>query len=435
MSTRNIDFSKMEIPVIAEHDIVVIGAGPGGLGAGVIAAREGSDVLVVERYGSSGGMAVYGEVMPFMSNHLHGATMDRPVYVDWCRKMWEFHSDTEKEMYPFDAEVCGGFITKPEAMLAMESLLLDAGAKLLYHHTLIGVIMKDGRIDTAVFYSKSGLCGIRAKIFVDATGDGDLAVYAGAPFEFGNADGYCQPMTTCFKVGNVDRDNMPPHEEINRLYREAKESGTLDCPRENVLFMWTAEKDVVHFNTTRIIKKSGVDGKDLSDAEIEGRRQIRDFVLFLRNSIRGFEHAVLHSIAHHVGIRESRRIKGLVYQTADDFFNAAKYPDGIARVNYSIDIHNPTGTGTTLHDMPPGEFYELRYGTLIPENTRNLLMGCRALSIDHALHSSMRIMPVVCSVGQAAGMAASLCVRKNCGPSELPGTEVREKLIAAGAAL
>ena len=112
---------------------------------------------------------------------------------------------------------------------------------------------------------------------------------------------------------------------------------------------------------------------------------------------------------------------------------AAKYPDGVAKVRYSIDIHNPSGSGTTLHTMPPGDWYEIRYGALIPRNSRNLLMGCRAISLDHALHSSARVMPPVCSIGQAAGMAAAMCVRENCEPSQLDGVRVRKALADAGA--
>ncbi|MBO4647846.1 MAG: FAD-dependent oxidoreductase [Lentisphaeria bacterium] len=422
-----------EIPVVAETDVLVVGGGPGGVCAGVMSARQGVRTLVVERYGCLGGMAVFGEVTPFMGNHVDDRSLDRPVYIDWCRDMQKYRSDEVRAKFPFDEEKAAGMVAKDEAMLAMEDLLIEAGAKLLYHHMLVDVIREDGRIALAVFHSKSGLCAVRAKQFVDATGDGDLAVLAGCPFEFGNQDGFCQPMTTCFKLSGVDRSVMPDRAGINKLYDIAKAEGRIDCPRENVLWFLTPEDDVIHFNTTRIIRKSGVNGVELSEAEIEGRRQIRQFVDFLRSSVPGFAHARIHSIAHHIGIRESRRILGLVYQTSEDFMKAAKYPDGVAKVRYSIDIHNPSGSGTTLHTMPPGDWYEIRYGALIPRNSRNLLMGCRAISLDHALHSSARVMPPVCSIGQAAGMAAAMCVRENCEPSQVDGVRVRKALADAGA--
>ena len=422
-----------EIPVTAETDVLVIGGGPGGIGAAVMAARQGVKTMLAERFGCPGGMAVFGEVTPFMRSHVKNRALDRPVYVDWCRRMQAYRSDDVRQKFPFDEEQAGGMICKDEAMLAMEDLLLEAGVTPLYHHTLTDVIMKDGRIDAAVFHSKSGLSAIRAKIFIDSTGDGDLAVLAGCPFEFGNADGFCQPMTTCFKLSGVDRSRMPDRAGINVLYDKAKAAGEIRCPRENVLWFLTPEEDVIHFNTTRIIKLSGVRGDELSQAEIEGRRQIRQFLSFLKKHVPGFEQARIHSIALHVGIRESRRIRGLVYQTADDFRRAAKFPDGIAKVRYCIDIHNPSGTGTTILDLPPDEWYEIRYGALVPLNSRNLLMGCRAISVDHELHSSSRVMPPVCSVGQAAGMAAALCVKKEREPAELDGAEVRKHLAGAGA--
>jgi len=192
---------------------------------------------------------------------------------------------------------------------------------------------------------------------------------------------------------------------------------------------------VIHFNTTRIVKKSGVNGMELSEAEIEGRRQIREYLKFLRKHVPGFEQARLHSIAHHIGIRETRRVRGIVYQTTDDFLRAAKYEDGVVKASYPIDIHNPSGSGTIIKTLKPNDWYELRYGTLVPEGSGNLLMGCRAISVDHALHSSSRVMPPVCSIGQAAGMAAVMCIRKGCAPAELSGVEVRGNLAKAGARL
>ena len=422
-----------EIPVIAETDVLVVGGGPGGVCAGIMAARNGVKTLLVERYGCLGGMAVFGEVTPFMRSHVNDRALDRPVYVDWCRQMRLYRSDEVNRKFPFDENTAAGMVSKDEAMLAMEDLLLEAGARIIYHHTLVDVIMEDGRIAAAVFHSKSGYCAVQAKIFIDSTGDGDLAVLAGAPFEFGNEDGFCQPMTTCFKLAGVDRSRMPDRAGINAIYDRIKAEGKIECPRENVLWFLTPEEDVIHFNTTRIIKKSAINGLELSEAEIEGRRQVRQFVDFLRRYVPGFEQARIHSIAHHVGVRESRRILGLIYQTAEDFKKAAKYPDGVVKANYPIDIHNPSGTGTVMQHMELNDWYEIRYGALVPRNSKNLLMGCRSISLDHALHSSARVMPPVCSIGQAAGMAAALCVKKNTQPSELDGTEVRRELAAAGA--
>ncbi len=427
---------EKEIPVLAETDVLVVGGGPGGLGAAVMAARQGVKVVLAERYGCMGGMASFGEVSPFMPNHVEKATLDRPVFVEWCRKLWEYLPEKDRQARPFDDNIMPGTrISKDAVMLAMEDLLLEAGVKILYHHTLVDVVKDGNRIEAALFQSKSGLGAIRAKVYIDSTGDGDLAALSGCPCEFGNEDGFCQPMTTCFKVSGVDRSRMPDRPAINAIYDKAKADGEIHCLRENVLWFLTDEEDVIHFNTTRVVKKSGINGVELSEAEIEGRRQIREYLTFLRKHVPGFEQARLHSIAHHIGIRETRRVKGIVFQTTDDFLRAAKYEDGVVKASYPIDIHNPSGSGTIIKALEPNDWYELRYGTLVPLNSDNLLVGCRAISVDHALHSSSRVMPPVCSIGQAAGMAAAMSIRKGCRPAELSGVEVRANLKKAGARL
>lgn len=436
MSSINYKFNN-NIPVIAEADVVVIGGGPGGMSAAVMAARQGAKTVLVERYGALGGMASFGEVTPFMSNHLDNVALDRPLYVDWCRKMWKYLPPSERSD-TFDEQITlqeTRKISKDVAMLASEDLCLEAGVKLIYHHNLVDVVMNDKTIKAAIFASKSGFVAVQGKIFIDGTGDGDLAKLSGCRCEFGNEDGFCQPMTLCFKLSGVDADIMPDRAGINELYDQAKAAGEIDCPRENVLWFLTHEKDVIHFNTTRIIKKSGVCGTDLSEAEIEGRRQMRDFLKFLRAHVPGFANARIHSVAHHIGIRETRRVVGLITQTAEDFETARKYPDGIAKARYVIDIHNPSGSGTVIKHIPEDDWYEVSYRAIVPAGIDNLLIGCRAISMDHELHSSIRVMPPVCSIGQAAGMAAAMAVKENKNPAEIDGAKLRKNLVQAGANL
>ena len=434
-------FDAEKIPVFAETDILVVGGGPGGLGAAVTAGRMGAKVLLAEREGGVGGMSVYGEVSPMMGNHHGGVPMDRPVFMDWMKKMWKYRTKEmhakcgEKEEFNIAIDPPQRIIAKEMSLLAMEELLQEANVELLYHHTLVGAEVKEERIVSAIFFSKSGFCRIKAKHFIDSTGDGDLAAFANCAFEEGNEKGYCQPMTLCFKLGAVDLDRIPAREEINKLYDRAKEEDRIHCPRENVLIFNALPERTLHFNTTRIIHKSGVSGKDLSDAEIEGRRQMREIYEFLKKDVPGFENSYIASIGSKIGVRESRRIRGKVYQTSEDFFQQKHYSDGIARMRYMLDIHNPDGSGTLTNVMPPETWYEIRYGALLPENCRNLIMGCRAISVDHALFSSVRVMPQVCSLGQAAGMAAFLALEKGVDMENLSGECVRAKLKEFGAFL
>ena len=427
--------SYKDILVDAEADVVVVGGGPGGMAAAVAAARAGANTLLVERYGALGGMASFGEVTPFMINHSNGRSLSRGIYLEWRRKMAEYfrnggdHEDMDAEASAEQAR----FVDKNIAMLAMEDLCLENNVHLLYHHNLCDVVMENGRINAAVFHSKSGYSMVRGNVFIDATGDGDLAVMSGCEAMLGNDEGFCQPMTTCFKVGGIDRRLFPAHDEMENLYNSAKESGELNCPREDVLWFNTHEEDVIHFNTTRIVKKSGVDGTDLSEAEIEGRRQVREFLKFLQRRVPGCKNARLVSLAHHVGVRETRRIKGMIIQTAEDFETARKYPDAIARMSYPIDIHNPVGSGTFLKFIAPNDYYEISYRAIVPQNSVNLLVGCRSISIDHALYSSCRVMPQVCAIGEGAGVAAALILANGCKATELDGQLVNARLKEIGA--
>lgn len=434
---------KKEIPVIAETDVLVIGGGPGGLGASVMAARAGASVILVERYGVLGGMSAQGEVTPFMPNHQlkkeeNGndvwTSLDYPVYQEWIRKMHSYFPETLQKENSVDAMVFD--IPKAVSSLAIEDLCLEAGVKIIYHHTLTDVVMdEDGRITEAIFLSKSGYVAIRAKAFVDSTGDGDLSVLAGAPAEFGGESGYCQPMTTCFKIRGIDMERIPENADLQQRYLDAKAKGEIDCPRENLLIFRNINKDVKHFNTTRIVKKSAVIGTELSEAELEGHRQVKEIFRWFQNTIPGYENAQLESIATHVGVRESRRIRGLNYLTREDFSKASKFDDAIARCNYVIDIHNPLGTGTEIVRIDRTDFYEIPYGCIVPQNVKNLTVGSRCISVDHAVHSSCRIMPTVVSIGQAAGVAAAMSAQTGVDVCALDGKAVRSKLIELGAAL
>lgn len=434
---------KKELPVTHEADVVVVGGGPGGLGAAVMAARAGAKVLLVERFGHMGGMASVGEVHPFMVNHFRqkdgerGQSFDRPVYTEWVERMHTYHAPGGRWSGMEGADGNGKHdlqINKDIAALAAEDLCLEAGVKLLFHHSLADVIVKNRKIEALVLFSKSGFTAVKGKMYVDCSGDADLAARAGCECEFGGESGFCQPMTLCFKLYNVNKE-LIPWKEMTRLYNEAKERGEIECPRENVLMFHWFTDDVMHFNTTRVIKHSGINGSELSDAEILARKQLRQLIKFLREKVAGFEKAELHSMASHIGIRETRRVRGLAYVTREDFVNRKKFPDAIAQINYPIDIHNPNGTGTELIHMKGDEWYEIPFGSVVAKDIDNLLVGGRPISVDHAVHSSARVMPPACTVGQAAGVGAALAAAGGVAPKELDGVKVRAKLKEMGAHL
>ncbi len=425
-----------ELEVIHQAQVIVMGGGPGGIGAAVAAARQGADVLLVEHYGFLGGMATAGEVNPFMSNHLNGASLDTGIFEEWVDRMAAY-GGMRPGSRVFDPQV---------ARLAAEDLCLEAGVRLLYHHRVAHVEAAAGRINGIVLHSKSGLTAARAQAWIDSTGDGDLAAMAGCEFDYGNEEnGNAQPMTLCFKL-KIAREDIPPElqeltayraamqqaPQIQAAYQQGKADGRIDCPRENVLMFPGVEDDVIHFNTTRVILRPAIDGVQLSEAEIEGRRQLRQIWQVLREQVPIFRHSRIYSIAPQIGIRESRRIRGRQFVTLADYEQGRTFPDAVARVTYPVDIHNPSGTGTRIVHLPKGRWYEIPWGCLLPNGIDNLAIASRCISADHATHSSFRVMPPVCSLGQAAGTAAAMAVRQGCDISQVDGFALRQSLIAQG---
>ena len=429
-----------ELEVEHHAEIIVVGGGPGGIGAAVAAAREGRDVLLIEHYGFLGGMASAGEVNPFMGNHLGDESLDKGIYMEWLDRI-SFYTGMKDSR----------FIDPASARLAAEDLCLEAGVRLLFHYRLAHVETEGGKISGIVLHSKSGFSLATADLFIDSTGDGDLAAMAGCEFEMGGeTSAAVQPMTLCFKL-RLSEEDLPAgakltketsamsfagdkdtFAKIQEAYQKAKSDGRVECPRENVLMFAGTDPGIVHFNSTRVVFKSAVNGKEFSEAELEGRKQLRQYFEFLRNEIPIFKHCKIHSIATQIGVRESRRILGNAYLVRDDFTNASKFDDSIARVRYPIDIHSTTGGGTEITRMAPTDWYEIPYGSIVPKGIDNLLIACRAISVDHAVHSSMRVMPPVVSIGQAAGTAAAFAVARGVSPDKIDGVELKRALIERG---
>lgn len=424
-----IDEVYRSLPIAAEADVIVIGGGPGGLCAAIAAAEEGADVLIIERYGFLGGMATAGLVNPFMSYHAGEEQVNAGLF----QRMIE------------ELEAHGGWSARPKAhrafdprimRFAADDMVAKAGVRLLLHTFLVDALSADGRVENAVVANKSGLQQLKARLFIDATGDGDLAARAGAEFELGRPeDGFSQPMTLCFRMVNVDEDAMPSRAVMNDLYDDAKAAGDIDNPRENVLLFYAPQKGEIHFNTTRIVKFDATNAEDMTQAELIARRQVEEMAIFMQAKVPGFENAYISEIAPQTGVRESRRIMGDYVLTEDDVLTARKFSDGIARGSYSIDIHNPAGTGTIIKRVPPGDAYDIPYRCLCPRGFANMLIAGRPISSDHAAHSSHRIMPIAACNGEAAGVAAALCIRDNCDIRAIGTDELRSILIGRGASI
>jgi hypothetical protein len=406
------------------YDVIVVGGGPGGFSAAVAAAKRGARVLLVERYGFLGGMATAGLVNPFMSYKLHGERLTTSVFNELIDSM-EREGALDERQVVFDDEIM---------KLILDEMMRRHGIDLLLHSFFVAADVGNGRIEGIHTVGKSGVISVRGKMFVDSTGDGDLAARTGATLEKGRPqDGFSQPMTLCFRVGGVTGGLSAGElrDELTEILLEAKAAGQVNQPRENVLIFPTLIPGAYHFNTTRIVQKDATDAMSMTEAELEGRRQVRELLALFRRRSKRFKQAYLLKVAAQTGVRESRRVMARYVLGETDVLSARKFEDGISRSTYPIDIHNPTGEGTVIKRVPKGDYYEIPYRCLVPGTPDNLLVGSRCISSTHEAHSSLRVMPVVAGVGEAAGTAAAMAVASRCTPREVSGAKLKELVLGS----
>lgn len=431
---RQIVEPARSVPVAIEADVIVAGGGPGGLCAAVAAARNGAKVALIERYGFLGGMATTGLVNPFMPFHLKGEPMTRGIFEEWIDGMRRRGGYVDKG--PRSNNIIGAEAAKASAL----ELVLKAGVQLMLHAFVDNVLLDESgsRIQYVCLAAKKRIAAA-GRIFIDATGDADVAALAGVPCDVGRDEDHAvQPMTLCFRMRGIDWAKMPGRGDanaraaLNKLYDDAKARGVIRCPRENMLYFDCVRKDEIHFNQTRVVGRIATDPFDLTAAEIDAREQVEKFAAWLQAEVPAFKDAYLSETAPQIGIRETRRVCGLYTLTGDDVLSARKFADGIARTDYPIDIHSPTGAGTVIKHVPAGDWYEIPYRCLVPRKIDNLLVGSRSISSDHAAHSSLRVMPPVAGIGEAAGTAVAMCLKSGCKPTELSAERLVDKLIQQG---
>jgi hypothetical protein len=446
-----------------EADVLVVGGGPAGIGAAIGAADAGARVILAERYGFLGGNATAALVMPLMSFHTNkgdrragprgeGAVLlptdhgpGDPIIAGVLKRLLERLVSVGGAIAP---SLETGYVVPfdPEwfKLVALE-LLDEAGVHFLLHSFASGVL-GDRKVEGAVFETKSGPVAVRAKVVVDCTGDADLAVQAGAPFEIGRSDGLAQPMTLMFRMGDFHKALFEAYVQANPgqwrgvhglwdLVGKATRAGDLNLPREDILFFATPHPREVSVNSTRVTRVLGTDVWDLSYAEYVSRQQMRQIAEFLRHYVPGFEKAYAMQSGINIGVRETRRIVGEYQLSAADVLDARKFDDAIARGAYPVDIHNPTGSGTVLKRLPPGEAYDIPLRCLLPQSTEGLVVAGRCMSGTHEAHSSYRVMPIVMATGHAAGVCAALAARRGKTPKDVPAADVQRELLRQGASL
>ena len=418
-----------------KYNLVVVGGGLTGVAAAVSAAREGLTVLLVEKSGCLGGAISNCLVYPFMpywTKPYWGEAAKNKKYLSQgiFKEMKERHDKyvTDCKDHEFNSEYF---------KIVLDDMTVEAGVTVLFHSVLADVKKQGEKITAIEIIAKSQRITVEGDFFVDATGDGDLFYLAGCDYQLGReSDGFCQPMTTCFRMSGVDLDLFTEERpKLQELYKEKQSKGEITNPRENILVFFGVGEDVLHFNSTRVIKLNPTDPFDVSRAEVMARRQIHELVSFLKENSKSFDESALISIAVDIGVRESRKLKGVHILTADEIINCTQFEDSIALGNYDIDIHNPTGTGTSHRFFGDGEYYTIPYRSLLPKEFNNLLVAGRCLSATHEAQASVRIMPTCACLGQAAGTAVAVAIKTDKNAHNVDVKSLQNKLIENGAVL
>lgn len=395
-----------------DHDVIIAGAGVGGISAALAAARNGARTLLLEAGPEIGGTGVHSPVAcicPFRD------ASGRPINDGIHRELFADAYDAPAgRVLSYDERA---LLATYRRLTAAEPLLtIRTGCPVAAVRTagrrIVGLVLGDGS-------------AVTAPVVIDATADGNLAALAGCGFSIGrDGDGRLQPSTLTFTVDGIDftafglpaagistwPENHRIMAALNPVYAQAKAEGRLDCPREDVLCFPYPDGRRILFNQTRVL---GVDPTDPGSVErgiAEGRRQIAQFMQVMR-AHPAMTRAEVVAVSPRLGVREGRRIAGDHVLTAAECLAEARFADMVAACSYPVDIHSPTGAGTVIQHIPGSGYYHIPYRCLVARDLDNLLLGSRCISGTHEAHASYRVMPSVSAIGEAAGTAAALAAR------------------------
>jgi glycine/D-amino acid oxidase-like deaminating enzyme len=436
------------LPVFADVDVTVVGGGAAGVAAAATAARHGRSTLLIERYGFCGGAAVGGMSGTICGMYLASdAPRNRPEqtvfgFTETFRAAMEAKSGITA---PLRYGKTWTVTHDPLVWREVADALLDGnGARVLFHAFVVGVVMADDAVCGVVVETKAGRAVVHARIVVDASGDADVVYRAGLGFTMGQ-DGVVQNPTMIFRLGNVDvrrfLDYWGPDTicsaEVSRLLIEANASGRYHLPRAKIWVFPTPRPNELLVNATRLL---GGDGRplnaanplDLTEAELKGRRQVRDYWRFLKDHVPGCEASFVNDTGVQVGVRQTRSIVGVERLGNADVTARRKRADGIARSPWPIELH--------VGDKPKLEwliddYYEVPFAALLPARGENLVVAGRCFSAEHEALASARVTAQCFAYGHAAGLAAATAIKRKCPVRAIEGVELRRLLNADGARL
>jgi ribulose 1,5-bisphosphate synthetase/thiazole synthase len=416
------------------RDVIVVGGGPAGLAASIACARQGAKTLLIERTNCLGGTATAGLVIEFAKTYGN----NYGIFKEICDNMKEL-GGLNQDNLAFDSVFA---VFDPEVLkYVAQSMCEQAGVNILFHTFVESALCEDNFVKGVTVCNKSGRQAFKAKVIIDCTGDGDVAVSAGAAYEKGDIKtGKMQALTLRPRIGGVNNKTIVDWEKIRDIFEQERKEGLNSFPWHVTKWL-DAGAEGLHgertFNLDMITDADAVNAFELSKAEMEARKRVWEFIIFARKHIPGWENCYIIDTAMHIGVRETRRIMGEYILTEDDVLNGRKFSDGICPSSFSMDLHNseeisPDWESIEEHNKkrscPPGDYYEIPYRCLVPEKINGLLVAGRCISADRRAGASVRIMNTCMNTGQAAGLAASIAVSKGILPSNIDGKIIHKKL-------
>ena len=428
-----------ELKVIYDVDVVVIGGGAAGISAAVAASRNGAQTLLLEQRGFAGGTGAFMPIPAFcpytdgvhiVSQGIAYEILDKVKKQSnaECQRM----NKDKLDWVTIDTEVY---------KRVCDEMLTSSGVEILFHTLCTQVLCEDGFMKGLVIANKNGRSIIKAKAYIDATGDADIAYMAGVPTLKGDQDDpTVQPGTMCFVVSGIDKDKTLSYiasqddDQFSQLVTLAQEKGDIPEGRKRVSsFSWLTDT-TASFNFGHVFGVDGTDAISLTKGNIKGRQLAKVYTDFLRKYVPGFENAQLISTGDQVGIRESRRIVADYMMSVEDFKKRRSFEDEIARNCYFIDVHLPNKESTMVMEyLPEGESHGISYRSLLPQGMENLIVAGRTIGSDRLINSALRVMPNCFTMGQAAGVAAYLAALKNVGYRSIDIQQLQDLLISQGA--
>ena len=436
---------QRDVPVRYDVDVFVAGGGPAGCAAAVTAARQGARVFVAEGHSCFGGMGTAGLVPGFVQFGDGVSFLAAGFGEELLARLIAAGGTYAAKP---GADRTGGYPVLPEVLKRVyDDLLRESGVAFSLHTHLIGVEVEGGIVQAGLLWGKSGLHAVRAKVFIDATGDGDLAAWAGAPFEKGDAAGSMMPGTLCSLWTDIDDAAVaasgigPQNARIEQAYRD----GVFRHCDKHLPGIWWQAPGQGGGNVGHAFGVDGTDERSLTAALVEGRKLVTQYERYYKEYLKGYERMRLVATGSLLGVRESRRIMGDYVLCLDDFKRRAVFADEIGRYCYPVDIHVSRPDDEEEYKRFEKEFAELRYKKgesygipyrcLTPRGLLNVLVAGRCISADRFLQGSIRVMPGCYITGQAAGMAAAIAAAAGGDVHGVPVGELQQRLTKAGACL